>query len=470
MADRDGSARREPLLRGLRGAALIGLAVAVAAIVAYLGSSVLEEEQPAKRVAANDVGPPPDAAEIARNWPRFRGPTGSGRSDLEDLPLSWNGETGENICWKTALPKGGASSAIVWGGRIFLTGADARARAIYALDARTGALLWTHDCAGIQGSPRRKPPKVYRDYGYAASTPVTDGRRVYAVFANGDLVATDMEGERIWAKSLGRPQNQWGFASSLVMWRDRLILLFDQRRRRPSVSELVAFDSRTGDVVWKVRRDVRGSWTTPILVPHGETEELVTTADPWVIAYDPGTGRERWRAGGLGGFVAPSPVFDGDRILVVMEGHGLTALRPGGVGDVTKTHSAWTTDHFALPDVSSPISDGELVFTVSTSGTLNCFDAKTGKLVWQEDLELRTWVSPSMVGDRILVLGQNGDARVVASEREFREIGRASLGEGGVFATPAFARVVGSPRMFVRTQKHLYCIGPGPAPAGDSAE
>jgi len=440
---------------------LIAAAVAVAAVVAYAGFSAFDGEGPAGRGASDGVASHPDAAEVARNWPRFRGPDGSGRVDLAGLPLSWDGESGENICWKTALPLDGASSPIVWGERIFLTGANAKARAVYGLDARTGELLWTHDCAGIKGSPRGKPPKVYGDYGFAASTPATDGRRVYAVFANGDLVATDMEGERVWATSLGLPQNQWGFASSLVMWRDRLILLFDQRRRKPNVSELIAFDSGSGEVVWKVKRDVRGSWTTPILVPHGGTEELVAVADPWTIAYEPGTGRELWRARGLGGFVAPSPIFDGERIVIGMLDYGLTALRPGGDGEVTAKQRAWSNDESALPDVGSPASDGELVFTVSTSGTLSCFDAKTGELLWQEELELRTWVSPSLVGDKLLVFGQNGDAVVLAASRELREIGRASLGEGRVFASPAFARVAGAPRMFVRTQKHLFCIGAG---------
>jgi outer membrane protein assembly factor BamB len=462
--------RRKVRLRRLRSVLLLGITVAVAGIVAYVCSSAFDDERPWERNTTEGLAPAPDASEIDRNWPRFRGPNGSGRADLEGLPLRWDGETGENICWKTPLPLDGASSPIVWGERIFLTGADARARGIYALDARTGTLLWKHDCKGIPGSSRAKPPKVYRDYGYAASTPVTDGRRVYAVFANGDLVATDMEGKRKWASSLGVPQNQWGFASSPIMWRDRLILLFDQRRRKPNVSELVALDSRSGDVVWTAKRDVRGSWTTPILVPRGETDELVTAADPWVIAYEPRTGRELWRAGGLGGFVAPSPIFDGERIVIVMEEHGLTALRPGGAGDVTTTHRIWTNEDYSLPDVSSPVSDGELVFTVSTSGTLSCFDAKTGKLVWREELELRTWVSPSLVGDRLIIFGQNGHAHIVASKREFREIGQAKLGEGGVFATPAFARVAGSPRMFVRTKKHLYCIGPPPSPAGDGSD
>jgi outer membrane protein assembly factor BamB len=449
--------------RGLRSLAVVVVVAllwlgAVVAVLGFRGSwSPLAADLDSRL-----RGPVADE-ELATQWHRFRGPQGSGRSALRDLPLHWDEGTGDGILWKTPIPLTGASSPIVWKDQVFVTGGDERHRALYALDARRGDISWQHDCTALDG-PEPRTPKVFRAQGYAASTPATDGRRVYAVFANGDVVATDLQGARVWELRLGCPDNQWGFASSLVPWRDRVFLLFDQHRRDPVASELIALDAGSGAVLWRIKRDVAGSWTTPILVDTPRGSELITVADPGVLAYDPETGRELWRSDDLGGFVAPSPIAVEERVFVAMQGYGIRALKAGVTPDSGKGRRLWLNDEFALPDVSSPVFGRGLVFTVSTSGALSSFDAGTGALVWQHELDFRTWVSPSIVGDHLLVLGQAGEVRSFAVAREVRETSVAALNDAPFYASPAIAQIDGESRLFVRGATHLYAIGRG-APA-----
>ena len=134
------------------------------------------------------------------------------------------------MLWKNKVPLKGFSSPIVWQDKLFVTGGDKKKREIYCYDANNGKLLWRHNVTGISGSPV-KPPKVTSDTGYAASTPATDGHRVFAIFATGDLVCTDFEGKRIWAKNLGVPENPYGYSSSLLTTPDKLIVQYDDERR-----------------------------------------------------------------------------------------------------------------------------------------------------------------------------------------------------------------------------------------------
>ena len=263
----------------------------------------------------------PSPEEIAKNWPRFRGPGGLGVSAFDNAPASWNGETGEGVRWKAKVPMKGASSPVVWGKRVFLTGAckvELRPKefmqknAVYCFDADTGKLLWQRIARDVPrgGLP---PPEVWDDSTYAASTPVTDGRRVCAIFANGDLVCFDVEGDRIWARGLGPIENGYGHASSLVIYRNMLLVQLDQEETEDGAtrSKIVALDASTGRTVWQTARPVSSCWTTPIVIHAAGREQIITASVPWVIAYDPGSGEEVWRAEGRDGDVVPSPTSAG---------------------------------------------------------------------------------------------------------------------------------------------------------------
>jgi outer membrane protein assembly factor BamB len=393
----------------------------------------------------------PSLDEIKKNWPRFRGPEGLGISYYSNIPSSWNGKTDENILWKTPIPLPGENSPIVWGKRIFLTGANDKKREVYCFDTDTGKLLWQKPVENVPGSSPQ-PPKVTEDSGYAAPTATTDGQRVYAIFANGDLVSFDFNGNLVWAKNLGTPKSMYGYASSLLMYKNLLIVLYDQGSADDNLSKIIAFDSTSGSVVWETKRPVPNSWATPIIINTGKRDEIITDANPWVIAYDPATGSEFWRAKCLSGDVAPSPVYGNGLVFAVNAYAKLAAIRPDGQGDVTQTNVAWTGDS-GLPDICSPLTNGDLLFLLQTYGLMTCYDAKTGQIVWENDFAETFRASPSLVGDKVYLLTVDGLMIIINAGREIKEIGRYELGEK-TSCSPAFL----DGRIYIRGKENLYCI------------
>jgi outer membrane protein assembly factor BamB len=405
---------------------------------------------PAQAPTAEATWPSPE--EIRRNWPYFRGPGGLAISAYTNVPASWNGKTGDGVLWKTKVPLAGENSPIVWGNRVFVTGADAKKREVYCFDADSGKLLWTGEVSGIPGSPAM-PPKVPQETGFACPTAVTDGQRVYAIFANGDVAAFDFEGRRAWARNLGVPKSTYGYSSSLTMHRNRVLVLMDQTPVEEGRSKLLALDSATGRTAWEIRRPVRDSWASPNVATVAGREQVLTIADPYVIGYDPDAGRELWRAKVLGGDVAPSPVSSGSLVFAVQPYAKLVAVRADGQGDVTSSAVAWKADQ-NLPDICSPLATGDLVFLLTSPGVLTCFDAKDGKKLWNHDFEQECRASPSLVGDRVYLVTEEGTTILVAAARQFKELGRAELGEK-VHASPALL----DGRIYMRGMKHLFAIG-----------
>ena len=389
--------------------------------------------------------------EIKKNWPRFRGPGGLGISAYTSVPSSWNGVTGEGILWKTPVPLPGQNSPIVWGDRVFLTGATEEKREVYCFDANSGEILWQAAVDNVRGS-EPEPPEVSEDTGFAAPTAVTDGHQVYAIFANGDIACFDYSGIRTWARNVGPIDSMYGYASSLAMYRNLLLVLLDQGGADDGISELVAMDAATGRTVWAVPRPVPNSWATPIVINTGERDEIITTGNPWVIAYDPTTGTELWRVECLSGDIAPSPVYADGMAYVTNTYAVLAAIRPGGSGNVTATNIVWTAEE-GLPDITSPLTNGELVFLLDTYGLLTCYDAKTGEYLWEEDLVETFNASPSLVGDNVYLVTEDGVTIIVKAGRKFEEIARYELGEESN-ATPAFL----DGRIYIRGEENLYCI------------
>jgi outer membrane protein assembly factor BamB len=393
------------------------------------------------------------ADEMHRNWPFFRGPEGTGVARCTIAPSQWDAETGRGIVWKSAVPASGFNSPIVWGDRVFLSGGDAEARHVLCYDATTGQLLWQHQVQDVPGSPA-EPPDLPEQTGYAAPTMATDGRRVYAIFANGDLAALTFGGQRVWAKNLGVPKNPHGHAASLTTWQGRVIVQLDQGEPEQNLSKLYAIDGPTGRVVWQQSRPVAASWATPIVIEAAGTAQIITLAVPWVMAYSAKDGVELWRAGELTGEITPSPVIGGGFVLAVIPYDRMLAIRPDGHGDVTQTHIAWFAED-NMPDITSPVTNGELVFTLSTPGMLACFDVKDGNKLWEQELGIECNASPTLAAGRLYVTCGNGLVLVVEAGRAWKELGRNDLKEP-LFASPAFVEG----RIFFRGSQHLFCIGP----------
>ena len=402
--------------------------------------------------AATPVTPFPTAEEVARNWGRFRGPGGAGVSAFTNAPLTWNTQTGEGVLWKTKAPRPDFNSPVVWGDRVFLTSATAKKREVFCYDAVTGKLLWQKPVENVSGGGADvELPES--SGGYACSTAAVDGRRVYAMFANGDLAAFDFNGSLVWARSFAPIKNQYGHAASLDLWQDRVIVQLDHGDGETKVSKLVAVNTADGKTVWEEPRETHGTWSTPVVIEAAGKPQIITLGLPHVISYAPADGKELWRVEGIDGEITPSPIFAGGLVLAPSPSTKLIAIKPDGAGDVTKTHVAWVAEE-GVPDITSPVSDGQRVYLLSTGGTMTCCDLKTGKKVWDKELDLEFKASPSLAGDRLYLLGSTGAVLVVSAGTAFKELSRTSLGEE-VVASPAFA----DGRIFIRAKQNIFCLG-----------
>ena len=406
----------------------------------------------------------PTDEEIALQWPRFRGPGGLGISAYDNIPTTWDAESGENILWKTPVPLEGNNSPVVWGKRVFLCAADEEHRQVFCFDADSGELLWDEELPGTPASTA-EVPDVMADTGFSAPTIATDGRRAYAMFANGDVGAFDFSGKLVWSKSLGIPKNVYGHGASLAMYRDRLLIQFDQGERKDGLSALLALNGASGETVWSIPRKVPNSWPTPIVINCAGRDQIITGADPWVIAYDASDGSEIWRAKCLEADVGPSPVFADGVVYTVNEYPQLSAIKADGSGDVTESHVLWIGED-GLPDCASPLATGKYTILVDAYGYVTCYDGKAGDLLWEYELEDASVVSsPSLVGNHMYVFANEGQSWVIDIEAEepagdaedakqFRTVATGNLGEECV-TSPAFQEG----RIYIRGKEHLFCIG-----------
>jgi outer membrane protein assembly factor BamB len=394
----------------------------------------------------------PDPAEWFANWPMFRGPRGDGVSPTTNAPLEWDAESGKGILWKSPVPVPGFSSPVVWGNRLLLSGGSAASRHLLCYDTQQGNLLWNQEIPPPPGG-YPEPPDLPEFTGFAAPTPATDGQRVYAMFGTGDLAAFDFEGRRLWTKHYGVPDNMYGHATSLTLWNDLLLVQLDQGDGKDGRSRLYALEGATGKVRWEQRRQVPSTWTSPVVFELAGRSQLITLAEPWVIAYAPATGAELWRVDCLGTDLAPMPVH-GSQLLIVTSPHNtLTAIRPDGDGDITDSHIAWVYSDY-VPDITSPISTGDLVFVVTTHGDVVCVDGTSGKTLWEQSLDLEFNASPVLSGQHLYLVSADGVTTVIEATRTFREVARSTL-EDKFHASPA---IVGG-RLFLRGHAHLYALG-----------
>ena len=390
--------------------------------------------------------------DVNKNWASFRGPNGAGISNHTDVPIRWDGKSGEGILWKTEVPLPGNNSPVIWGDRIFFSGADPNNRQVFCFDTSTGGLLWKGDVLGMPTGDE-EPLDVMEETGLAAPTVATDGRRVYAIFPTGDVASFDFKGKKIWEKSLGRPDSAYGYASSLAMYRNLLLIQYDQGVVEDEKSELIALDGFSGGIVWKTKRPVGNSWASPIVASIGEQFQVITCGDPWVIGYNPSDGTELWRVNCLSGDVAPSAIYANGLVFVIEPYSKLVAIKPDGKGDVTKTHVAWISEEGG-PDICSPVSNGESIFLLATEGLLESYNLADGKRLWEHDMQEYFLASPSLVGDKLYLLSEKGVMYIAEAGSEYKELAKCELGEK-CHASPAFA----DGRIYIRGIDNLYCIG-----------
>jgi len=356
--------------------------------------------------------------EGASYWPRWRGPSGQGHVAGTGYVDTWSST--DNVVWRTPVPGRGHSSPIVWDDHIFLTTAtEGGARLSMLAYSRTdGRRLWETvvPSSGVE--------HVYQKNSRASATPTTDGTLVWASFGTHGLAAFDFSGRLVWQAKLGDLANYHGSAGSPVHYKDRIFIYQDHNGTDSVGSFVAAFDAKTGDTLWKTDRQARVGWGTPIVIRVGDHDELVVSSQKTVQAYDPDTGAELWTVRGLTMEVIPTPVVGHDLLFASSGRQGPTlAIRPGGQGDVTDSHVAWSSPR-GSPFVPSGIIHGDLLYLVNDmQSILTVFEAATGELVYQARLgrpvEEGFSSSPVAVGDKLFFTNDEGQTFVVGAGRTF---------------------------------------------------
>jgi outer membrane protein assembly factor BamB len=450
------------------------------------------------------------APAIAGPWPQFRGPEAAGVSHEGKLPEQWSST--ENVAWVVDVPGRGWSSPVVWGDRVYLTSAVTpgpfkepspgiygndyiaelraqglsdeevmkRVRArdneapsetsdvrwmVYALDARTGKVVWerlVHTGKPVGGRHRKNT--------YASETPATDGERLYVYLGNIGVFAFDLDGKPLWSHRLDpKPiYLDFGTASSPVVHDGRVIVLNDNE----TDSSLLALDAKSGQVAWRTPRDfgrdliMRSSFTTPLVWKNSRRTEIVTLSPKAVVSYDL-TGRELWRFQGMSAVSAPTPVASGDTLVV---GAGspsetvrpLVAFRAGAQGDISlksgeksSAFVAWYQERGG-PYITSPLVHGQRVYVLFDKGFFGAYDLATGREVYKVRFPEGTPTfssSPWVHGGRIFALSEDGETFVIEAGDTFKVLRRNPVGEMSL-ATPALAH----DSLFLRTSTRLYRI------------
>jgi outer membrane protein assembly factor BamB len=389
------------------------------------------------------------------DWPEFRGPTGQGHSSARNLPLEWSASN--NVAWKQPIPGRGWSSPVVAGGRIVLTTAitdeatgGLSLRAL-ALEARSGKLLWNTEVFAVEGGPGAG--RKHNKNTYASPTPLLDGRRIFVHFGHLGTACLDTAGQVIWRNSDLKYSPVHGNGGSPALAGDALVFSCDGQTD-PFV---VALDKRTGQMLWRQPRNTNAkknfSFSTPLLITVNGRRQLVSPGSDAIVAYDPASGRELWRATYEGYSVVPRPVF-GHGLIFFSTGFdrpSILAVRPGE-GDVTATHIAWRLPRGA-PNTPSLLLVGDELYAVSDGGIATCLDARTGEIHWQERLGGNYSASPLHAAGRVYFLSEEGVTTVLKAGKTFEKLATNALGERTL---ASFA--VDGDTLLIRGEENLYAV------------
>jgi len=400
----------------------------------------------------------------AQEWTRFRGPNGTGISNAKTIPTEW---TDQDINWKVPLPANGHSSPVLWGDKIFLTGADDQTtalRVVFCLDASDGKVLWSRRYES-------RPHKKHKFNSYASATPAVDAEHVYVAWSTPEeysLIALDHAGEEVWNRDLGPFLSQHSCGTSPIVYKDLVIIGNDQDARSEEDenvegrSFLIAVNRKTGETVWQVERKSNVvAYSTPMVYrPEGGKDELIFNSSAHgITSIDPETGSVNWEVGGLlTKRSCSSPILVGGRLITASCGSGgggnyIVVVQPASKSAPDSGKLVYKVDKQA-PYVPTPIAKGNLLFLWADNGIVTCLDANSGSIHWRERIGGNVFSSPIIVDDRLFGISTEGEVVVIAAKPEFELLARNPLNEL-CHATPAVA----NGRMYVRTYGHLYSIG-----------
>ena len=359
-------------------------------------------------------------------------------------------KSGKGILWKADVPLPGSGSPIVFGDKVFVSGASGNQGAIFCFDGKSGKLLWK-GAVTLKGKPDLFEEETTT---FAPSTPVTDGKRVFSVFATGAIAAFKLDGTAAWKADLGLPEISYAYASSPALYKNLLLAQYDQNDEKAA---LVAFDTETGKEVWRTKRSMGASWCSPVVIETSKGPQIILVSCDGIAAYDPKDGLEIWVVKGKCSDIVPSPSFSKGLVIVTMGGSGTMAIRPDGAGDVTKSNVVWRNSE-ATSDVASPVAYGDGVFLPSNS--VLCLSSVDGKKLGERELDGQFYASPIVAGGKLYLINRDGAATILKADKTMEVLGKAVFGEP-VDATPA----VSGGCVFVRTLKRLICVAPAGAEA-----
>jgi outer membrane protein assembly factor BamB len=411
------------------------------------------------------------------NWPHWRGPLATGLAPRGEPPVKWDAKT--NVKWKAPLPGRGSSTPIICGDQIFLLTAIDTGRAadpaalpktdprfekktnapttlyqfvVLCFDRKTGKLLWQR--TAIEQVPHEGH---HPSHSYAAASPTTDGRYLYASFGSRGIYCYDLAGKLQWHRDLGRLNSRlgWGEAVTPALHGDALIVNWDQEEG----SFITVLDARTGQPRWRVERNEPTTWATPLVVERQGRTQVIVNGTNRVRSYDLATGKVIWECGGQTLNAIPSPVLAGGFVVCMTgyRGAAALALPLDATGDLTDTAKVIWRYGKGTPYVPSPLLAGDrLYFTQANSPLLTILDVRTGKPILDRErlpgLD-SLYASPVGAAGRVYLVGRDGTTLVFKQGDKFEVLATNRLGDP-IDASPA---VVGK-QLFLRGEKYLYCI------------
>ncbi len=391
-------------------------------------------------------------------WSQFRGPEGNGHINTTSVPLEWS--ENKNISWKTPIHDRGWSSPVIWNNQIWMTTATKNGKKTFAIciDKVTGKIL--HD---IHVFDVKSPQAITIDNTYASPTPVIEEGRVYVHFGTYGTacIGTD-SGNIIWTRRDLNCDHEKGAgpASSPFLFNDYLIFNVDGR----DVQYVIALDKRSGKTAWKTNRSVdfsgvqvnqRKAYGTPLIIPRGEQEQMVSIGAKGVFSYDPKNGKELWKALHRGWSIAPRPVYGEGLVFTMIDRDRpeLWAIRPDGKGDITDSHIVWKSSK-RMPPRASPLIVGELLFVVDRNGYISCLEAKTGKIFWQERMKGSFSASPIYTNGLIYFFNEDTVCTIIKPARKLEIVATNKVADEQLMATPA----IDNDSIYIRTANNLYKI------------
>jgi outer membrane protein assembly factor BamB len=417
----------------------------------------------------------------ADNWPHWRGPHFNGSTDETNLPSEWSRT--ENVAWSAELPGAAASTPVVWGNRVFLSGVDTARDSLQAMafDRNDGRLLWKHD---VGRGVRRD-----RNSNYASSSPVTDGKIAVYFFGNGDVACFDVEGGLRWSRNLQKDYGTfaffWTFSSSPLLYEGRLYFQVLQRdvavdgrglEDRENESYLLAVDPQTGKTLWRHVRpsqavaESREAFTSPVPFEREGRKELLLAGGDALTGHDPANGAELWRWGSwnptrIGHWrQVVSPVAGGGVVLLCApKREPVYAVKAGGSGALDDSALAWVSRQAkeVSSDVPTPaFYDGDFFVLSDVRKSLSRVEPRTGKVKWTIATPGRAKyeASPLAADGKVYAVDFNGQVAVIDAPtgKVLRVISMDQPSNGEVVRSSI---VAADGRLFIRTTRRLYCIG-----------